>query len=173
MSIGKIRKSAGIVAGAALLAAAGLFAGRAAAGVLPGSDGAEGARPHHVFARIARALDLSDQQKGQIQAVVRTHTPEIEAQIEAGSTARRALADAIEARPLDEGAIRARAAELGRVHGDGAVLLAKIRAEIDPLLNDAQRAKIAAFHQRARHRGDRMTWVLRGFLEQGKEQEQP
>jgi Spy/CpxP family protein refolding chaperone len=164
MSIGTIRKTAGIAAGVALLAVGGLFAGRAAAGVLPGSDGADAARPRHVFARIARALDLSDDQKNQIRAVVKAHAPEIETQLQAGSAARKALADAVDLRPIDEGAIRARAADLGRVHGDGAVLLAKIRTEIDPILNDAQRAKVAAFHQRLGRRGDRMVRALHGFL---------
>ena len=165
MSIGRIRNSVGIVAGAAVIAVAGLLAGRAAGGVLPGGGGGGGPFGH--FARIARALDLTDDQKTQIKAVLRAHETEIETQLQAGSQARHSLYDAVQARPLDENSIRARAAELGRVHGDGAVLLAKIRAEIDPILTDAQKAKIAAFHDRMGQRGDRMARGLHAFLEQG------
>ena len=58
------------------------------------------------------ALDLTDDQKAQIKAILRTHATEIEAQMTAGTAARRALHDAIMAAPIDEAAIRARAAEL-------------------------------------------------------------
>jgi len=164
MSTGRVRKSAGIAAGALLIAAAGLVAGRAAGGVLPGGGGAGGPARH--FARIARALDLTDDQKTKIKAVLKTHEAEIEAQLQAGSQARRSLYDAVQSRPPDESLIRNRAADLGRVHGDGAVLLAKIRAEIDPILTDAQKSKIAAFHDKMATRGDRMAHALHAFLEQ-------
>ena len=164
MSIGQIRKSVGIAAGAAVIAVAGLLAGRAAGGVLPGGGGGG---PFGHFSRIAKALDLTDDQKTQIKTVLRAHETEIETQLQAGSQARHSLYDAVQAQPLDEGLIRSRAAELGRVHGDGAVLLAKIRAEIDPILTDAQKAKIAAFHDRMGQRGDRMARGMHAFLEQG------
>jgi Spy/CpxP family protein refolding chaperone len=55
----------------------------------------------------------------------------------------------------DEAAIRARAAELGRVTGEGAVLFSRIRAEIAPLLTDEQRQKLADMKEKHRERRGR------------------
>ncbi|MGE5275364.1 MAG: Spy/CpxP family protein refolding chaperone [Acidobacteriota bacterium] len=163
MSIQNIRRSVLIVAGAGALAVAGLVAGRLAAGVIPG-----GAGPRHFgpprLARIARALDLTADQTSRIKGILRSHAPEIESQMRSGSDARRGLRDAILADPIDETAIRAKAADLARVEGDGAVLFARIRAEIFPILTDEQKQKIERFHQRARGRGDRAAKAFEQFL---------
>jgi len=163
MSIQNIRRSVLIVAGAGALAVAGLLAGRLAAGVIPGGSG-----PRHFgppkLARIARALDLTEDQTSQIKGILRSHAPEIESQMRSGMDARRALRDAILADPIDETAIRAKAADLARVEGDGAVLFARVRAEIFPILTDGQKQKIERFHQRARGRADRAARAFEQFL---------
>lgn len=165
MSIGDIRKPVLAVAAALTLAGAGLLAGRLSADAFP-----HGSRADHaprIFARIARALDLSDDQKIQIKNVLKAHAPEIEAQMQAGANARRALHDAVVAQPADEASIRALAQELGRVQGDGAVLFARIRTEIDPILTSDQRQKIQTFREHVRSRSGRAaaafdTWVKSG-----------
>ncbi len=167
MSISHIRRSVLILAGAGGLALAGLFAGRLAAGALPGA-GAPGPFGPPRFGRIARELDLTDGQKAQIKEILRAHGTEIEAQWRAGLTARRALHDAIMADPVDEGAIRARAAELSGVEGNGAVLFAQVRAQIFPILSQGQKDKVAQWRGRMRARGDRAVKGLEEFLNDGE-----
>lgn len=165
MSIQRIRKS--VLAGAGILALAigGLVAGRLSAGAFPQRTHSEFAP--RVFARIARALDLTDDQKIQIKAVLKTHAAEIEAQMKASSSARRALHQAVLAQSIDENAIRAAAASLGSAEGDGAVLFAKIRTEVEPILTDAQRSRMQQFRQRVRDRGDAAVKSFEAFLGSG------
>src|SRR5262245_60002324 len=93
-----------------------------------------------MFRHMAQALDLSDDQKTKIKDVLKTYAAEVEAQMKASGSARRALHQAILAEPIDEAAIRSAAAALGSVEGNGAVLFAKIRSQVDPILTDEQRA---------------------------------
>jgi Spy/CpxP family protein refolding chaperone len=163
MSNRNIRKSVLMVAGALALVAAGLAAGRLAAGVLPGESGGSGGR--NVFSRIARTLDLTDDQKSRVRAILKSHSGEIEAQLTASAAARKALQDAMHARPIDEAAIRARAQELGRVRGDGGVLFARVREEIEPILTADQQARLQQMRDRMAQRGDRITRAFREFVE--------
>ena len=163
MSIQTIRKSALIGAAVVALAAGGLLAGRASAGAFSG-------RPHgefgsRMFGRIARALDLSDDQKARVKTILKSHASEIEAQMTASASARHAVHDAVLAQPVDEGAIRAAAQTLGRVHADGAVLFAKIRTEVQPILTAEQRARVQKFRERARSRADSAVKSFEAFLE--------
>jgi protein CpxP len=156
MSISNIRRSVLVTAGIAALAAAGLFAGRLVAGSMPegghgfGLHGGFG--PERFFEHVADRLDLSDAQREQVRTILRRRAGEIETQMQAGSESRRALHDAVHAESIDEAAIRDRAAEFGRVHGECALLLARIRAEILPILNADQKAKLQTMHERMRGR---------------------
>ncbi len=164
MSIANIRRSILILAGAGALAVAGLFAGRLAAGVMP-----EGSHAGHFgsrFGHIARMLDLTEAQRAQFKSILRSHGSAIEAQLAAGLAARRAMHDAILADPIDETLIRARAAELSRVEADGAVLFARVRAELTPLLTEDQKQKVARFRERMRARGDRAVQAFQDFVKE-------
>lgn len=165
MTAGTIRKTILVVAAAGMVAAGGLFAGRLFAGSLSGGPGwvGEHSAPR-MFGRLARTLDLSSDQKAQIKSVLRSHAAEIEAQMSAGATARRSLHDAIKAQPMDEAAIRARAAEVGAVHADAAVLFAKIRAEILPILTADQQQKLQSLDERMRSRVSHGAKAFADFL---------
>lgn len=162
MTIQRLRKSVNIAAGLALLAAGGLFAGRLWAGTLLEKTHSDGAP--RIFGRIARALDLTADQKSQIKAALKSHAAEIEAQMQASAAARRGLHDAVLADPTDESAILARAADLGRIQGDGAVLFSRIRAEVQPILTPDQRQKLQNFRQHAREHGDAAARSIKSFL---------
>lgn len=157
MSISNIRRSVLVAAGIAALATVGLFAGRLVAGSMP--EGGHGFGPHgdlgpgRLLEHVADRLDLSDAQRAQVRAILKGRASEIEAQMQAGAEVRRALHDAVHADPVDEAAIRARAVEFGRVHGDGLQLLARIRAEILPTLTADQKAQLQTMHERMRGRG--------------------
>jgi Spy/CpxP family protein refolding chaperone len=167
MSIQQIRKPVLMAAAAIALAVAGLLAGRLSADAFPHGARSGGDHALRVFARIARALDVSDDQKAEIKNVLKSHASEIEAQMRAGSSARRALHDAVITRPSDEDAIRSLAEELGRVQGDGAVLFARIRTEIDPILTSEQKQKIRSFRDHLRSRSGSAAAAFDAWIRDG------
>jgi Spy/CpxP family protein refolding chaperone len=161
MSVALIRRSILGVAATAAILAGGAAAGRLAAGPM--------SRDRHLsvgrmFDRVARRLDLSDTQRAEIKDVLRSHKSEILAQIEAHHAARKALRAAIKAEPLVEAAVRDRAQSLGRVEGDGALLRARIRLEVLPILNDDQKQKLEAFQQRFDSTGEKLAASVSQFL---------
>jgi len=164
MKIPSISKTLLILTSLGLLAVGGLFAGRVSANSLP--EGSEHS-PHRMFGRLSRALDLSDDQKAQVKSILKNHASEIEAQMAKSSTARHALHDAVNAQPFDEATIRARAADVGQAQADGAVLFAKIRAEVVPLLTDDQKQKLQTFSQKMRSKGERGRQAFSDFVRSG------
>lgn len=140
--VDSIRKSLIAVAGVALILGGGIFAGRLAADSV---GGWKHFSPDRAFSRIANRLELTDAQRSQIKGVLRAHEADILAQIEASSAARRDLHAAVAAEDSDESTIRSRAALLGAAEADRAVLISKIRKEIQPFLNSDQKGKVAGF----------------------------
>jgi len=165
MSIQQIRKSVILVAAVAAIAVAGLFAGRLSADAFSHGDRSDGAQ--RMFAHVSDSLGLTDDQKTRVKEVLRSHASEIEGQITITSAARQALQDAVAAKPFDEAAVRSRALDLGRAQGDNAVLRAKVRAEIDPILNADQRDKLTGVLSRKRRRSDGAVQSFRSFLKSG------
>lgn len=165
MSIQQIRRSVLVLAGVAALAAAGLYAGRLSADAFPQKG--RGDFAPRMFSRMARFLELTDDQQAQIKTVLKGHAAEIETQMAAKRTARQALRQAMLAQPVDEAAIRARAEEAGKVEGDGAVLFARIRTEIDPILTADQRTKVQTFASRSRRRRDSAVQSFDRFIKNG------
>jgi periplasmic protein CpxP/Spy len=162
MSIQNIRRSVLVAAGVGVLAVSGLFAGRIFAHQM--GDHFGGGMAPRMFRHIARELDLSDSQQAQIRAILKTHADEIETQVKAGMDARRALHQAVMTQPMDETAIRNLARQIGNVHGDGAVLFARIRTEVFPILTPDQQQKLASLHGRMRQHGDDAIKSLDAFL---------
>ena len=99
--------------------------------------------------------------------MLRTHADEIKTQMQASATARRTLHDAVMAQPTDEGAIRAAAAQVGQTQGDAALLFARVRTEIDPILTPEQKQKIQSFQARVRHPPDAAGRSFDRFLKSG------
>ena len=165
MSIRNIRRSVFLAAGVGALAVSGLLAGRLMAQMGPHGPHDAGMAPR-MFARISRRLDLTEDQQARIRAVLKTHAAEIEAQVQAGMDARRSLHEAVMAQPTDETAIRSLGAQVGSAHAEGALLFAKIRAEVWPVLTADQREKLQSFHFRRRQHGDEAMKSLDQWLRQ-------
>ena len=72
------------------------------------------------------------------------HKAEFEAQANAAQAARQALHAAITADTFDEGAIRLKSADVAVVEADGAVLRARVHAEVWALLTPEQQQKAKA-----------------------------
>jgi Spy/CpxP family protein refolding chaperone len=162
MSIQTIRKSILIAATAGLIAVAGLTAGRLSAGAFPHHG--RGEFVPRLFAHISRALDLTDDQKVKIKVVLKSHADEIKTQLQASAAARQTLHDAVMAQPADENAIRAAAQQVGLTQGDGAILLAKIRREVEPILTSEQKEKVQTFQQKTRERGSAAVRSFDNFI---------
>jgi Spy/CpxP family protein refolding chaperone len=162
MSIQNIRRSILITVGVGALAVSGLFAGRLFARHMGGHFGGDMAP--RMFRHIARELELSDSQQAQIRGILKNHVDEIETHVKAAMDARRSLHDSVMAQPTDETAIRSMAQQVGAVHGDGALLFARIRTEIWPILTADQQQKLATLHGRMREHGDEAMKSLDSFL---------
>jgi Spy/CpxP family protein refolding chaperone len=145
MSLPGFRKSIVATAAATALVTAGLWAGRLAAGPLAGRRHLS---PQALFDRISGRLDLSAGQRTEIKGVLRAHRAEIVGQIQAQRSAREALRQAADAAAPDESLVRARGEALGRIEADGALLRARIRSELWPVLDEGQRQKVEAFRTR-------------------------
>jgi Spy/CpxP family protein refolding chaperone len=154
-----------LAAGIASLAGLSLFADHLVAH--PGGDpsSAGGWSPRY-YRRAVRRLGLTDDQQAKIRGILKSHADEILAQRQAGMSARQALRAAQAAQPMDENAIRDRAKDFGNVRADGAVLFAKIRAEIQPILTSDQLAKIQAFRARRADRAQKRQDAFEHWLRQ-------
>jgi len=164
MSIQQVRRSILIAAAFLAVAGMGLFAGRVLGGQLGPAGGHGGPKAQRMFEHLAGKLDLTDAQRTQVRGVLKAHADEILAQVQAGMDARQALHDAVMAQPSDENAIRSLAAKVGEVHGNGALLIVKIRSEIWPILTPEQQQKFVAFHERMGRRGGDAIQNLAAFL---------
>jgi periplasmic protein CpxP/Spy len=120
-------------------------AGRRGAGMMgqgmmgPGGPGMRGG-PGGRFGMAGlplRELDLTDAQREQVKTIMESHRADQQTIGGRMEAARKALGDAI-ADPFDEAAIRAKAAEVGAVEADAAVLQARIRGEVFALLTPEQ-----------------------------------
>ncbi|HEX7253825.1 MAG TPA: periplasmic heavy metal sensor [Thermoanaerobaculia bacterium] len=163
MSIEQIRRSVLIVVAAGAIAVAGLFAGRLSANAI-GPHGSRGDFATRVFTRISSSLDLSDDQVGKVKDVLRNHAPEIRAQLQAAASAREALHAAMIAQPLDENGVRTAAQQVGETQANGALLFAKIRAEVDPILTAEQKSRIQSFQGKMGQRADKAVQSFDAFL---------
>jgi Spy/CpxP family protein refolding chaperone len=94
------------------------------------------------------ALNLRDEQKAQVQAVIEAHRAELEQLAQRIGPAHQAVRQAIETVPVDETLIRAKSAELAAAEADGAVLRARVRSEIWALLTAEQQQQASQLRMR-------------------------
>lgn len=107
-----------------------------------------GGKAREVVATMVRSLlnfrhdtPLSSEQREQVQAILETHKPEIRSQITKSRDARRSMIGAAKANP-DSEATRKAADQIGEAARDRALLMAKIGAEIHPLLTPEQQKNL-------------------------------
>ena len=89
-----------------------------------------------------RELDLTDDQKTQVKAIVDSHQAEFKAVGEKMRTAREGMQALIEAETLDESAVRAKSVEVAAAEADAAILGAKVRTQTLQVLTSEQLAKL-------------------------------
>lgn len=91
-------------------------------------------------------MNLSPSQREQVRAAVESHRAEIAAVAKELVARHRAVQAQVMAEKSDEQGIRAATAEMGKSLGDAAVLAARIRAEVAPLLTEPQKKLLERFH---------------------------
>ncbi len=157
----------------------GGFAGRLGR---PGGPGGRGMRgpggpggPGGVIQGL-RGLDLADAQREQVKATMDAHKAEVEAQFSRSRAARKTLHGAVTAGTFDESAVRQASADLATVEADGAVLRAKVHAEVWALLTPEQQQKAQALQAQMEQRRSQMRERFeqrRGQRQERRQQRQP
>jgi Spy/CpxP family protein refolding chaperone len=97
-----------------------------------------------------RELDLSDTQKEQIRTIQQSHRDQVQQIGERTRTAQRAIDQAANGTAVDEAAIRTQSTALAAAIADGAILRAKVNAEIFNLLTAEQQQKLNEFRAQRR-----------------------
>jgi Spy/CpxP family protein refolding chaperone len=98
-------------------------------------------------------LGLSDAQREQVRTIVQSHDDELKALNDRAFAAHQALEASVIADVVDEGAIRARSADVAAVEADLAVTRARIRSEVLPVLTPQQRALASELPRPGERRG--------------------
>jgi Spy/CpxP family protein refolding chaperone len=120
-------------------------------GLASGAAATVGTRPLALlldFRQGIEEMQLTTEQKGEIRDVFKAHRAEVRRAADRLWDARMAVHEATGREPLDEALIRRRAAAAAAASGDLAVARARVRAEIRGLLNDEQRVKADALHDK-------------------------
>jgi len=112
-------------------------------------NAAPGSARAQLRARIAEKLNLTDDQKAQIKAVLGGEKSALTALLGQLHDARKALRTAIHANDATEASVRVASARVAAVEANLAVERMKIYGRIAPILTDEQRRQIADFEQRA------------------------
>ena len=96
--------------------------------------------PGGILAQL-RELDLTDAQRAQVRNAMESHKAEFEAQATSMMAARQALHEAVTAEAFDEATIRQKSADVAALEADGAVLRARVHAEVWAQLTPEQQQK--------------------------------
>jgi periplasmic protein CpxP/Spy len=118
-----------------------------------------------------RALDLTEEQRTQVKGIFEQHRDEGRKAAERVRAAFRAQQDAVTAMPVDEGAIRAKSAELAAAQADAAIVRARIHGAVFQVLTPEQQQKA---QQLRTQRQQRMEQARERFQQRRQQrQEQP
>lgn len=101
-------------------------------------------------------LNLSDAQKDQVKQILQSHQADTQSLVQREMAARQALEDAVSGDAFDEGAVRARSADLASVEADLAVSRARIRSEVFQVLTPDQQAQVRQMQADAKQRQQQM-----------------
>jgi periplasmic protein CpxP/Spy len=136
-----------ILATAAAIIVGGLTTTRA----LAAEDSTPASMPMRgqILERIAVALNLTDEQKSQIRAILSGEKDTLKTLFARLHYARKDMRAAIQASGANEASVRGAAAKVAVVEADLAVERMKLYGKIAPVLTDEQRQKISDFTQHA------------------------
>ena len=99
-----------------------------------------------------KKLNLTDAQKQQIKQIHESNKPARKTAMVAILTAEKALQSAMSQNPNDETAIRSLSAKVESARTEATVLRARMKAQVLPILNDAQKQQLTQFEQKRQDR---------------------
>ncbi|HTX22279.1 MAG TPA: Spy/CpxP family protein refolding chaperone [Candidatus Aquilonibacter sp.] len=136
-----------MLATAGVIIAGGLFTTKSFAA----DDSTAATQPirRQILQRIAQRLNLTDDQKSQIKAILAGEKDTLKNLLGQLHDERKNLRAAIQAGDANETSVRAASAKVAAVEADFAVERMKIYAKISPVLTDQQRQQISDFEQHA------------------------
>jgi Spy/CpxP family protein refolding chaperone len=141
-----------------------LAAGAALAGPGHGQDGFGGP-----MAGALRQLDLSDDQKTKVKAILDEERPKVRPLFDETRVSRRALLEAESAAKFDESSVRAAAQAVAGAEADLAVAKARLNARLRSILTPDQQAKLDALRQSFLDRAGQWPQGRRGRWHHGPE----
>jgi protein CpxP len=100
-------------------------------------------------------LDLTDDQQSRVRQILDSHRDEQRGLMDRSMKAHEALAEASTTGAFDEGAVRARAAEVAAVESDMAVAQARVFSEVYQILTPEQQTKLKEMQARRQDRAER------------------
>ena len=122
----------------------------------PGGRMGKGSGRH--FARLARALDLTDAQKEQVKAILETEREKVAPLRQTLGETREKIRRAVEATPFDEAAVRSLAASQNETRTEMIVSRARAQSKIFALLSPEQRERAKKFRPWGEKRPGRDSW---------------
>ena len=111
--------------------------------------------------RALASLDLTDDQKTQVKAILKEEQPTIDPLLDELVRSKTALFDAVHGRTFDEKAVRAAASASAKAQSDLAVAKARLVSRFRGILTDAQRDRLDAIRQRFEDRLQRRVRLAR------------
>jgi Spy/CpxP family protein refolding chaperone len=122
----------------------------------PGGRMGKGSGRH--FARLAKALDLTDAQKEQVKAILETEREKVAPLRQKLGDTREKIRQAVEAMPFDEAAVRTLAASQNETRTEMMVSRARVQSQIFALLSPEQREQAKKFRPWGEKEHGRGSW---------------
>jgi Spy/CpxP family protein refolding chaperone len=104
------------------------------------------------IARALASLDLTDEQKAQVKAILKDEEPRVEPLMDDMLRSKKALFDAVHARTFDEKAVRSAASSSARATTELSVERARMVSRLRDLLTDEQQERLETIHRQFEER---------------------
>ncbi len=123
----------------------------------PGFSGRDlGMDPQQMINKLSVKLDLTEDQREDIDAILNERSSTMESQRDELKSAHHALKEASAAEPFDEAGLRELAERASELQVEAIVQGAKLRAEVRQVLTPAQREKMGEMHGKMQERRQHM-----------------
>ena len=113
--------------------------------------------------RALSSLDLTEDQKTQVKAILKDEQPKLEPLVDAVARSRKALFEAVHSRTFDEKTVRSAASDSAKASADLALERARIVSRFRGLLTDEQQTRLETIKQRFEDRFEKRTGLARAI----------
>jgi periplasmic protein CpxP/Spy len=115
----------------------------------------------HGMARALASLDLTDDQKSQMKAILKDEGPRIEPLIDRVLSTKKDLFDAVHGRTFDEQSVRSASSAAAQASADMAVEKARMVARMRDVLTDDQQGRLETIHKEFEERFEKRIGQMR------------